>query len=87
MIQLKLRNIGNSKGIIIPKELLNLCDMEDEITMEVKDKQLIIRKSENPQIQWDTAFNHCILENADEKIDGQLMSDFPNKFDEEEWQW
>ena len=87
MIQLKLRNIGNSKGIIIPKELLNLCDMEDEITMEVKDKQLIIRKSENTQIQWDTAFNHCIQENVDEKIDRQLMSDFPNKFDEEEWQW
>lgn len=87
MIQLKLRNIGNSKGIIIPKELLNMCEMEDEITLEVKDKQLIIRKSENPQIQWDIAFNHCIQENAEEKTDGQLMSDFPNKFDEEEWQW
>jgi antitoxin MazE len=87
MVTIKLRNIGNSKGIIIPKELIAQCHMEESVTIEVKDQQLIIRKAESPQIQWDTAFNNCIHESAEEKIDAQSMSDFPNQFDEEEWQW
>ena len=61
--------------------------MEENVTIEVKDQQLIIRKVESPQIQWDTVFNNCIHESAEEKIDAQSMGDFPNQFDEEEWQW
>lgn len=87
MITVKLRNIGNSKGIIIPKELIAQCDMEESVTIEVKDQQLIIRKAESPQIQWDIAFKNCIHESAEEKLNAQLMGDFPNPFDEEEWQW
>jgi antitoxin MazE len=87
MVIVKLRNIGNSKGIIIPKELIAQCNMEENVTIEVKDQQLIIRKAESPQIQWVTAFNNCIHESAEEKIDAQSMGDFPNQFDEEEWQW
>ena len=87
MVTVKLRNIGNSKGIIIPKELLAQCNMEENVTIEVKDQQLIIRKAESQQIQWDTVFNNCIHESAEEKIDAQSMGDFPNQFDEEEWQW
>jgi antitoxin MazE len=87
MVTVKLRNIGNSKGIIIPKEMIAQCGMEENVTIEVKDQQLIIRKAESPQIQWDTAFNNCIQESVEEKIDAQSMSDFPNQFDEEEWQW
>jgi antitoxin MazE len=87
MVTVKLRNIGNSKGIIIPKEMIAQCNMEENVTIEVKDQQLIIRKAESPQIQWDTAFNNCNHESAEEKIDAQSMGDFPNQFDEEEWQW
>jgi antitoxin MazE len=87
MVTVKLRNIGNSKGIIIPKEMIAQCNMEENVTIEVKDQQLIIRKVESPQIQWDTVFNNCIHESAEEKIDAQSMGDFPNQFDEEEWQW
>jgi len=53
----------------------------------VKGQQLIIRKADSPNIHWDTAFHHCHPESEKEKIDAQLMGDFPNKFDEEEWQW
>ncbi len=87
MVIVKLRNIGNSKGIIIPKELIAQCNMEENVTIEVKDQQLIIRHAESPQIQWDTVFNNCIHESAEERIDAQSMGDFPNQFDEEEWQW
>jgi antitoxin MazE len=87
MVTVKMRNIGNSKGIIIPKEMIAQCNMEENVTIEVKDQQLIIRKVESPQIQWDTVFNNCIHESAEEKIDAQSMGDFPNQFDEEEWQW
>ncbi|MEN9312327.1 MAG: hypothetical protein RIT42_433, partial [Bacteroidota bacterium] len=47
MVTVKLRNIGNSKGIIIPKELLAQCNMEENVTIEVKDQQLIIRHAES----------------------------------------
>ena len=79
MVTVKLRNIGNSKGIIIPKEMIAQCDMEESVTLEVKGQQLIIRKAEHPDIHWDTAFQYCHPESEKEKIDAQINGRFPKQ--------
>jgi antitoxin component of MazEF toxin-antitoxin module len=87
MITVKLRNIGNSKGIIIPKELLVLCNMDEEVSIEIKGQQLIVSKVSSKSIDWEKAFDGCNAENPAERQIAQTFTDFPNTFDQEEWTW
>ncbi|MEQ8172968.1 MAG: AbrB/MazE/SpoVT family DNA-binding domain-containing protein, partial [Candidatus Eremiobacterota bacterium] len=49
--------IGNSKGIRIPKKILEECQIEKEVFLEVKNKSIIIKpvKTE-PRKDWETSF-------------------------------
>ena len=87
MITVKLRNIGNSKGIIIPKELLALCNMDEEVSIEIKGQQLIVSKVSSKSIDWEKAFHDCDAENSAERQIAQTFTDFSNTFDQEEWTW
>ncbi len=87
MITVKLRNIGNSKGIIIPKELLALCNMEEEVSIEIVGKQLVVSQVSSKSIDWEKAFHDCDSENSTERQIAQTFMDFPNSFDQEEWTW
>ena len=87
MITVKLRNIGNSKGIIIPKELLALCNMDEEVSIEIKGQQLIVSKVSSKRIDWEKAFHDCDAENSADRRIAQTFTDFSNTFDHEEWTW
>ena len=52
----KLVPIGNSKGIRLPKSVLEQCGLRDEIEMEVKGDHLVIRAPSRPRANWDAAF-------------------------------
>lgn len=38
-------------------------------------------------IDWEKAFQDCNAENSAERQIAQTFTDFPNKFDQEEWTW
>ena len=49
--------IGNSRGVRIPRALLQLCHIYDAVTLSVKGEALIIRPVKHrPRADWDTAF-------------------------------
>jgi len=49
MIQARLAHFGNSRGIRIPKPLLLQAGIvEDDITMEVRDNEIVIRRRDPP---------------------------------------
>ena len=48
--------IGNSKGIRIPKMILEQCHFGGTVELEVKNHQLIIRASKAVRQGWDQAF-------------------------------
>jgi len=37
--------IGNSRGIRIPKPVLEHCELQDEVDMEVRGRELVIRSA------------------------------------------
>lgn len=41
-MNISVRNIGNSKGIILPKSIMNLCGIKDAVNLEVKYKNIIL---------------------------------------------
>ena len=75
-----ITRIGNSRGLIIPVQLLKECGFEDEVSLHVKDDSLIVSKAGKPRSDWEDAF---IKAGADQNIIGDLA----NEFDESEWKW
>jgi antitoxin MazE len=63
-----VRNIGNSKGIILPKSILTQCDIETDVFIEVKEHRIIISASPVPKRKgWEKAFKE-MNENEDDEL-------------------
>ena len=79
-----IRNIGNSKGIILPKNILAQCDIETDVSIEVKDHRIIITASPEPKRKgWEKAFKE-MAENNDDTL---IMPDIFNDENTDDWTW
>jgi len=52
----RIIRIGNSRGIRIPRAVLEQCGFEDEAVLEVERGRLIVRPAPHPREGWDRAF-------------------------------
>ena len=59
--------IGNSRGIRIPKPLLEQCGLEDHVELEVRNGELIVRPARRPREGWDEAFQ-AMAERGDDAL-------------------
>ena len=48
--------IGNSKGIILSKTLLEKYQIEDSVELILENNQIVIRPLQKPRKGWDKAF-------------------------------
>lgn len=75
--------IGNSKGIRIPKAILDQCNIRDQIDLEVREGRIILEPvSDQPRKGWNAAFQQMAA-NAD---DGLLLDDDID-IEMDDWQW
>ena len=83
-MKLKMRKIGNSRGIILPKEVIIRCGLEDEVEIVVFNDQVIIQAPKSKRSSWEAAFKR-----AAEKDQGMLDNAdlIRNDWDGEEWEW
>lgn len=86
-MQSEIRQVGNSKGIIIPKAILEQCHFERAVEMQVTEEGLMIRPAQkpHPRAGWEEAFAKAAQQDND-PLDQEWLS-FPNEFDELEWKW
>jgi antitoxin MazE len=64
--------IGNSKGVRIPKAILQQCRLDKCADMEVKNCQIIIKPyKEKPRKNWEAAFEDM----RKNKDDGLIITD------------
>jgi antitoxin MazE len=77
--------IGNSKGIRIPKPLLEQTGIMDDVELEVEKNRIIIRPVNNPRADWDDAFKSMADKGDDTLIFGG--DNISHEWDEQEWQW
>ncbi|MCA1734267.1 MAG: AbrB/MazE/SpoVT family DNA-binding domain-containing protein [Acidobacteria bacterium] len=71
--------IGNSRGIRLPKPILEQCGIEDEVEIEVEGGRLIIRPATAPRAGWSEAFG--------EGGEDTLRETPAPEWDESEWEW
>lgn len=77
--------IGNSKGLIIPKKLLNILGDSKEVEIQVTDGGLLIIPVSNiARANWEKLFQEAIQNgHAPESYSDPIE----NEFDKEEWTW
>ena len=80
-----LVRIGNSRGIRLPKPVIEMCGFDKEVEMVVQHHELVIRSAKHPRAGWAGAFaqmNEC---GEDKLLDHAAES--ATVWDEEEWEW
>ena len=81
----QLVRIGNSRGIRIPKLLIDRLGLEGELEVETQDGRLVIRPAHLPRHGWDEAFSQMHAAGDDLLLDGDTLS--TTSWDSEEWEW
>jgi antitoxin MazE len=82
----KLIPIGNSRGVRLPKSIIEQCGLGDEIELEVRNGCLILRSPTVLRAGWEAAFKRMRAQNHDRLLDAQAVST-PTEWDESEWKW
>ena len=79
----RIVQIGNSRGIRLPKILLEEAELSDEVELEAEPGRIVIRRGARPRAGWATAAR--LMRERDQ--DRLLDSTTPTRFDEKEWKW
>lgn len=81
--------IGNSKGIIIPANIIRLLGLEESVQMELENEKLILTpgkkqdKKKKPREGWEASFKE-MHENGDDEL---LIPDVFEDEDFDDWTW
>ncbi len=85
VVKTRIVKIGNSQGIRIPKLLLDQTDLGEEVELELRGDQIVIRPAYRARHNWEDQFKAMAEQGDDKLLDGDLV--IPTAWDEEEWEW
>lgn len=76
-LTLKVRKIGNSKGIVIPKKYLSMIENDkEEISIVVDNDGILLKSNEqNPRKGWAAAFKKMAKNNDDKLLLPDVFKD------------
>ncbi|MGA2581774.1 MAG: AbrB/MazE/SpoVT family DNA-binding domain-containing protein [Tepidisphaeraceae bacterium] len=80
----KLVAIGNSRGVRLPKAVIEQCALDGKIELIVQNGQLVIRGVKSPRAGWDKAFKKMREKGDDFLIDPAVPL---TEWDSTEWTW
>ena len=83
VIRTRIIQIGNSKGIRVPKVLLEQAELPDEVELQAERGRLIVRAARGARAGWAEAAKVMRARGEDQLLDAPTSSEFDNK----EWQW
>jgi antitoxin MazE len=83
-LKAELVRIGNSRGIRIPKPLIEQCGLGETVELRVANDCLIISPERQPRQGWNDAFRA-----SGRVLDDELLLEIaePSEFDRKEWRW
>lgn len=82
-IRTEIIKIGNSRGIRIPKILIDQLGLDKEVEISVQRDQLVIRSTSRPRHNWEEQFR-AMAERGDDKL---LDAATPTQWEQDEWEW
>jgi antitoxin MazE len=82
-VRSKVVKIGNSRGVRIPRALLEQAGLTNDVEMTVEGDKLIIHSALHPRQGWEAEFKD-MAEHRDDQLLDQASS---IRWDEDEWTW
>ena len=79
----RLVRIGNSRGIRLPKPLIEQAGLTDEVELRIHEGTITIRPAAGARAGWADAAKMMRARGDDRLIDPPT----PTRFDEDEWEW
>ncbi len=79
----RIVRIGNSRGIRVPKALLQQAELPEEVELQAEPGRLVVRAVRRARAGWAQAAAQ-MHERGDDRL---LDAAAGNRFDAEEWEW
>ena len=79
----KIVRIGNSRGIRLPKTLIEQTGLTEEVELDVQEGKIVLSPVRDLRRGWAEAARILAERGEDRLLDEHL----PTHFDEEEWEW
>ena len=79
----RIVRIGNSKGIRIPKALLDRAELPDDVELRAEPGRLVVQAVRKPRKGWEAAAQAMRAAGDDALLDSPIAS----AFDDQEWEW
>lgn len=76
----KLVRIGNSRGVRLPRAVIEQAGLGEEVLISVRDHEVVIRAAVGPRASWEEALRRHGPPDED-------SDQVRNSFDDEEWTW
>jgi antitoxin MazE len=64
-VELKIIPIGNSRGVRLPKEIIERYAIEETIVLEVREEALVFRNKQDKRLSWEDTFKAMARERED----------------------
>ena len=82
-VKARVIRIGNSRGIRVPKILLDQAQLPDEVELHAEPGRLIVQATRRPRTGWAQAARVMFEQRHDDLLDEPTAT----RFDREEWEW
>jgi antitoxin MazE len=84
-MRVRLVRIGNSRGIRIPKCLLDQLGFDANVDLEVRDGRLVVSAAKSVREGWNEAFAAMAARGEDRLVHGDPLP--ATDWDDEAWEW
>ena len=79
----RIIRIGNSRGIRVPKLLLDRADLPEEVELRAEPGRLVVSAAVRPRAGWAAKARSMYQRGDDMLLDGSTAT----RFDSTEWRW
>jgi antitoxin MazE len=79
----RIVRIGNSRGVRLPKVLIEQARLEEEVELAAEPGRIVISRGTRPREGWAAAARRMRERNEDRLLDSTTSS----RFDQKEWKW
>lgn len=84
MVKAKLISIGNSKGIRLPKTLIEQCKFDETVELSVCEDGMLVSPIKKPRAGWSESFKKMAESHDDVLLE---IPDESTQWDRDEWEW
>ena len=79
----RIIRIGNSKGIRVPKVLLDQAQLPEDVELHAERGRLVVQAARGPRFGWAEAAKAMHARGDDRLLDEHTST----RFDDETWEW